>query len=76
MANLDVALNTDPANGNTTGASADVPAPSPTAATAERLPVQGHWTLVNHLLLTLAELGIPVVSGQGQFTLTDKQQNL
>ena len=76
MANLDVALNTDPANGNTTGASADVPAPSPTAATAERLPVQGHWTLVNHLPLTLAELGIPVVSGQGQFTLTDKQQNL
>lgn len=42
----------------------------------ERLPVQGRWTLVNHLPLTLAELGIPVISGQGQFTLTDKQQNL
>ena len=76
MADLDVTLNTDPAHVNAAGASADVSAPTPTAATVERLPVQGRWTLVNHLPLTLAELGIPVVSGQGQFTLTDKQQNL
>ena len=67
-ADLDVALDADPSGASAT---ADT-----SKDTAERQPVQGRWTLVNHLPLTLAELGIPVVSGQGQFTLTDKVQNL
>ena len=77
MADLDVVLNTNPTNSNTTGASANTSSQAPASDnTTERLPVQGRWTLVNHLPMTLAELGITVVSGQGQFTLTDKQQNL
>ena len=64
-ADLDVALDTDPLNATAANNNA-----------TERQPVQGRWTLINHQPMTLAELGIPVTSGQGQFTLTDQQQNL
>ncbi|MBS1174521.1 MAG: tamB [Burkholderiaceae bacterium] len=41
-----------------------------------RKPVNGNWSLTNRLPLTLSELGIPVLSGKGDFTLTDERQIL
>ena len=64
QANLDLSLDAQP-----TGLEA-----SSNATT--RKPVDGTWSLINHLPLTIAELGIPVHTGQGRFTLTDTQQTL
>ena len=41
-----------------------------------RKPVNGNWSLTNRLPLTLSELGIPVLSGKGDFILTDERQTL
>ncbi len=64
QADLDLSLNTDQS------------AAQNNSVSTERQPVQGQWSLVNHAPLTLAELGIPIVNGQGQFGLNDKEQVL
>lgn len=41
-----------------------------------RKSVDGRWSVTNHLPLTLADLGVPIVSGQGAFKLSDRRQTL
>ena len=64
QADLDVSLNANPTDLNDS------------ADNLTRKPVNGNWSLINRLPLTLSELGIPVVSGKGDFTLTDERQTL
>lgn len=54
----------------------NTPVSSTSPASSARQPVEGNWSLTNHRPLTLSELGIPVLSGQGGFSLTDEHQNL
>jgi translocation and assembly module TamB len=66
QANLDVLLTAKPSEQN-----------APTDKDkGTRAPVNGNWSLTNHLPLTISELGLPVLTGQGNFTLTDAQQTL